>query len=360
MKLSSTTALAILATATAVSAAPSHVQENDHLPYQASNSHKRDEEQQFSNKLNKREEQELTELVQYINNYKARRDAIDAEIMKRDYAIVTDVLSAINQSQLAPKILDYLVTNQTFQPIIVNVLVSVMKSGLISLQAVLDALVSSNLAVNVINDLIGDCTLYVDLFNIAKSVISDLATKVKDLISGVGRDELGEDPLAPYVVTLERRLDLDSVVDNLLDSLYKSGLATSVVKDILTNSDYIPFAINLIKSMLANNLIDIGSIISALKQSGLIGQLFSDLLNFGTLQTVAVNAFAAFAGTCQGSTSGGISAGTGSGSGSSSGTSTITTGGSSSGSSSSSSGGSAAVGPCKRRVRRRRRRRDLY
>lgn len=281
MKLSTTTALAVLATATAISAAPEQQQQ---------------QESQFASKaLTKREEQDIQELVQHINNYKTRRDAIDEEIMKRDYAIVTDVLAAINQSQLAPKILDYLVSNETFKPIVVNVTIATMKSGIISLQALLDALVSSNLAVNLVNDLISDCSLYVELFNAAKSVINDLASKVKGLISkGVSqlitRDETDIDALAPYVVTMEKRLDLDGVVDNLLDSLYKSGLATSVVKDILTNSDYIPFATDLIKAMIANNLIDLGNIVDAVKQSGLVTQLFQKLVNFGTVQTVAETA----------------------------------------------------------------------
>ena len=87
----------------------------------------------------------------------------------------------------------------------------------------------------------------------------------------------------------------------MLDSLYKSGLATSVVKDILTNSDYIPFATDLIKAMIANNLIDLGNIVDAVKQSGLVTQLFQKLVNFGTVQTVAETAFAAYAGECQGS-----------------------------------------------------------
>lgn len=353
MKVSTSTTLAILATSTAASAVPGRVLD---LP-----------ERQYSVKgLSKRDDKSLTELAQYINNYKAKREAIDEELMKRDYAIVTDVLTAINQTQLAPKVLDYFVSNPIFQTIIVQVFVAVMKSGVISLEAVLEALTRSNLAVNVINDLISDCSLYVQLFDVAKGVISNLADKVKELISDgvsslIGRDE-EEDPLAAYVIDLEKKVDLDTVVDNLLDSLYKSGLATSVVKDILTNSDYIPFAVQLIVSMLANHLVDVSNILSALKDSGLAVQLFQRLLNFLTLQTVASTAFAAFAGKCQdyqGPTS------------SSSGTTTASTGGLLTGSSGSSSGsvssgsdstsgtgntGASVAGPCKRRVRRRRRR----
>ena len=78
------------------------------------------------------------------------------------------------------------------------------------LEAVLEALTRSNLAVNVINDLISDCSLYVQLFDAAKGVISNLADKVKELISDgvsslIGRDE-EEDPLAAYVIDLKRKL----------------------------------------------------------------------------------------------------------------------------------------------------------
>ncbi|KAI5969120.1 hypothetical protein CANMA_001787 [Candida margitis] len=298
-------------------------------------------------------EPDLSALVAHIDNYRTKRDAIDMEIIKRDYAIVTDVLTAINQSQLAPKILEYFVTNQNLEPIVVNVLIAVMKSGLISLQSVLDALVSSNLAVNVINDLISDCSLYSELFNAAAQVISNLAEKVEEKISQgvtslITRD-INDSSLDAFVANMDKR-DLNDVVDNLLDSLYKSGLATSVVKDVLTNSAYIPFATDLIKQMLANNLIDIGSIIDALKESGLITQLFQNFLNWGTLQTVAETAFAALAGECSGSSSG------------SSGTSTPSTGGSKttgngSGSVTSNVG---SADPCKKRRRVRRRRRSNY
>lgn len=369
MKLSATT-LAILATATAASI--EQLQHQQHPNGGNTQLVARDEVDQAlgsslaKTKFQKKDgEPDLAALVAHINGYKAKRDAIDMEIMKRDYAIVTDVLTAINQTQLAPKILDYFVSSPTFEPIVVNVLISVMKSGLISLQAVLDALVSSNLAVNVINDLISDCDLYVDLFNAAEEIISDLASKVKELISEgvstlISRDE-NDNSLAAFVVT-EKRLDfdIDSVVDNLLDSLYQSGLASSVVKDVLTNSAYLSFAEDLLKAMLANNLIDIPSIISALKESGLITQLFQELLNFGTLSTVAETAFAAFAGQCSGSSAGGTSTPSTSGSGSSGSSGTSGSSGSISSSSAGSGSGSTsnndAVGPCKKRRRVRRRR----
>lgn len=297
---------------------------------------------------------DLAALSAHVENYRIKRDAIDMEIIKRDYAIVTDVLTAINQSQLAPKILEYLVTNENLEPIVVNVLIAVMKSGLISLQSVLDALVSSNLAVNVINDLISDCSLYAELFNAAAQVISNLAEKVEQKISeGVSSlitRDVNDNSLEAFITNFDKR-DLDDVVNNLLDSLYKSGLATSVVKDVLTNSAYIPFATDLIKAMLANNLIDIGSIIDALKQSGLITQLFQEFLNWGTLQTVAETAFAALAGECSGASSGG------------SGTSTPSTGNGGSGSGSGSGSVTSNVGsadPCKKRRRVRRRRRSNY
>ena len=294
---------------------------------------------------------DLAALAAHIDNYRFKRDAIDMEISKRDYAIVTDVLTAINQSQLAPKILQYFVTNKDLEPIIINVLIAVMKSGFISLQSVLDALVQSNLAVNVINDLISDCSLYAELFNAAAQIIENLAQKVEQLISqGVNSlitRDINDDSLDAFVANFDKRdVNLDDVVDNLLDSLYKSGLATSVVKDVLTNSAYIPFATDLIKAMLANNLIDLSSIIDALKQSGLITQLFQKFLNWGTLQTVAETAFAALAGECSANNNGGTSTpSTGSGSGSNSGSGSVTS-------------NVGSVDPCKKRRRVRRRRRN--
>ncbi|KAG7661047.1 uncharacterized protein J8A68_005419 [[Candida] subhashii] len=342
MKLSHTTLLAILATFTAAQSLPSEIQ--------ASNSFE----------LTKRQEESITDLINTINEFKVKRnDFQDSnELAKREYQIVTEVLAAVNNSQLAPAVLQYFVTNPTFQPIIINGVITVSKLGLIPLETVLQVVTESNLATNVIHDLISDCSLYVDLFNIAKPIIADMVDKIKDaILSGVTslitRDDKGA--LNEFVfddAAMEKR-DTEDVVVNLLESLYSSGLATSVVKSILTDTSYIPFAINLVKAMLANNLINLSSLLNALKQSGLAEQLFQSLVNMSTVQTVITNSFAAFAGTCSGTTPSGTGSGSGTGAGTGTGT-TIT------GSTVTGSTGNAGNGNVVCRKVRRRRRRDLY
>lgn len=290
----------------------------------------------------------MAEIMAIMEAHKRELGVEGIEFEKRDYQIVTDVLAAINQTQLAPQILKFLATDSRLQPIVINGIIAVIKSGLINLPALFDALDESNLVGNVIEDLISDCSLYVELFNAAKGVISNLANIVKDKIASGISSLTSKREVAPYHYDmLNEKRDLNDVVVNLLDSLYQSGLASSVVKSVLTDSSYIPFAVNLIKAVLANNALNLGSLVDALKESGLAVDLLKQILTVNTFQTVVTNAFAAFAGTCAGSSAPSTGGSSSSGSGSS---------GSGSGS---SSGGTTVSSPCKRKVRRRRRRRAV-
>ncbi|KAK6198729.1 opaque-phase-specific protein OP4 precursor [Scheffersomyces amazonensis] len=275
-------------------------------------------------------------LLAELDDIKIKRDVLDVEISKREYKIVTDVLAAINQTQLAPLILHFFATDATFQPIVIDAVVFLLKSGIINFTALFNALDESNLVGNVIEDLIADCDLYVKLFNAAKDIIGNLAQIVKDKIAnGIG-SLVSKRQVIPYNHDLldmnKRDIDFNNVVVNLMESLYNSGLATSVVKDILTDSSYIPFATNLLKALISNNALPIDQIIDALKDTDFAVDLFKQLLTIQNAITIAENAFAAFAGTCAASEAPGGSP------------TTVTSG--------TSSGPTSSPGTCKRRRKR--------
>lgn len=56
-----------------------------------------------SNELTARQDDELMEILNNLQNYKSKREEHIEGLDKREYEIVTDVLSAINNTQLAPK-----------------------------------------------------------------------------------------------------------------------------------------------------------------------------------------------------------------------------------------------------------------
>jgi hypothetical protein len=303
--------------------------------------------------LLKREDADrLQSLMDDLDTYKAKRDTIDQALTKREYEIVTQVLSLLNDTGVAPDVIHYLATDPTLQPYVINTIVTVAKSGLLDVNTLLSALNESGLVTNTIQLLISDCGLYVQIFNLAKAAIADLIPKVEGLIeSGVlqllSREDVEELGLVTRMTAdsgaelVER--DLNDVVVNLLESLSNSGLATSVVKSIITDSSYIPFAVNLIKAVLQNNALDLGSLLSALKLSGLVDSLITKFLNFGTLETIFENAFAAFSGKCAAAASGGSGAASGG-----------STGGSSGGSAAATIPAGTSKTDCKKRRRRKR------
>lgn len=289
----------------------------------------------------KRETQDLHKDLAELEAMRARRDVMLAEVQAREYQIVTDVLAAIKNTNLAPEIIHYFATSPTFAPIVVSAITALLKLGLINYKALLEALDQSGLVTKVVNDLILDCSLYVELFNIAKGYIIDLLPVVKDKIQeGINnlsfRDQIDDLPLPSLQVR-----EVSPIVINLMDSLGQSGLATQVVRDILTDTLYYPFAVSLVTAIIAAGAIDVDEIVSAVKELGFVSNLMDELLTVNTFKTVVTNAFAAFAGDC--ANAGNISWGSGnSGSGNKGnpGTSTPGTG-----------GGTVIKNPCKKRKR---------
>ncbi|EGV61095.1 hypothetical protein CANTEDRAFT_132135 [Yamadazyma tenuis ATCC 10573] len=293
---------------------------------------------------------DLENILLDLQNFKDKREETLSTLSKREYQIVTDVLKALNDTELAPKIIHYLATNSTLQPIVISTIVTVLKSGLLNMTTLFNALDQSGLVTTVVQDLISDCSLYVSLFRTAEGIISDLVSKVQSAINSSKRDlkavQRQEKRTALKSVlearsNLDARLDLDEVVVNLLQSLANSGLASSVVKSIITDSSYIPFAESLISAVLSSNALDLGELVDAVENTNLASDLLKSILNVNTFDTVVTNAFAAFSGDCS----------TSSGSGSS-GSSAATTSAGSSGSTSTTT----TTDPCKKKRRRRRRR----
>ena len=288
MKITSASAIAILATSAAVTAAPAKTESNTGL--QA------------------RDMQEISQFLSELDSLVAKRELTDEEITKRESQLVTQVFSFIKDTNAAPLVLHFFATNPKIQPTVISTIILVLKSGLLNLTALFDALDESNLLANTIQDLISDCSLYVEIFNIAKKEIGNLASQITSkLLGGRSKRDLVPYPQAVDSTSsaLERRdlsdiekRDLNDLVVSTLESLSSSGLITSVIKSVITDPSYIPFATNLIKAVLQNKALDFGALINALKQSSLVPDLLKQILTINTLKTVATNAFAAFAGKC--------------------------------------------------------------
>lgn len=252
--------------------------------------------------LTKRQVDDINDLIQALDSHTVKRALITdpEELSKREYAIVTQILAAIDQTGLATEIIQGLVDNTKLQPYVTDAVIAIIKSGLISLDTLFTALNDSGLATKVIQDLIDDCTFYQDIFKLALTEIENLVEKIKDKLAGdsVSVKREIEEEVAP----IERRYDPDGIVNNLLESLANSGLASSVVRALIVDPQFLSYGASLLKQLFDDNLIDFSSLISAIADSGLVTSLFKQFFTLSTLKTVIFNALAAAFGQCGGST----------------------------------------------------------
>lgn len=291
MKVSSVSATLALALVAHVNAAPANVAGDS------------------TRTLSKRETDNINELIAVLNSYTVKRSMISdpVELQAREYAIVTQILAAINSTDLAPEIIQGLVDNTTLQPYVTDAVIAIIKSGLISLDTLFTALNDSGLATKVIEDLINDCTFYQDIFKLALTEISDLVSKIETKLAGGSVslkrfDAEEETEWVPRTLPMGKRYDANGIVNNLLESLANSGLASSVVRALIVDPQFLLYGASLIKELYDQDLINYSGLLSAIVDSGLVTTLFKEFFNLSTLKTVIFNALAAAFGTCGGST----------------------------------------------------------
>lgn len=251
------------------------------------------------------QEAQIQDLILQLDSHNAKRALISdtVELQAREYAIVTQILAAINSTNLAPMIIQGLVDNKNLQPVVTQAVILIIKSGLISLNTLFTALNDSGLATTVIQSLINDCTFYQDIFKLALQEISGLVQKIEDKLAGksVNLKRFDEEEES-FSVEPVKRYDPNGVVNNLLESLAQSGLASSVVRALIVDPQFLQYGASLLKQLFDQNLINFGSLISAIADSGLVTSLFKQFFNVQTLKTIIFNSLAAAFNQCGGST----------------------------------------------------------
>ncbi|EGV64740.1 hypothetical protein PSN45_005086 [Yamadazyma tenuis] len=252
--------------------------------------------------LSVREITMVQESVANINDYVKKRDGLAAEEKsKRESQIVTDVLTAIKDTNLAVPILEYVINDSTLEPIAVNTISYLIKNDYINIDTLLKALNDSGLAVSVIQDLISDCNFYAEIYSLALGYISDLADKIGDYIKGLFRREYMMVEITPKMAPLQRRASEEEILTSLMESLKDSGLANQVVEALVVDPAFYSFGADLIKKLIEDNDISLSSLVADLLDSGLIPSLIKAFLNLGTFDTIITNALAAAFGKCDGS-----------------------------------------------------------
>lgn len=252
--------------------------------------------------LSKRDAEHMEMTIARLTEFNMKRSEMEyRELAARESQIVTDVLSAIKNTELAPKILAWLVKDPVLGPAASDLIVSLIKNKVINLEALLKALADSGLAVQVVKDLINDCTFYADIYKLVLNYISDLPNKILSLLSG-GSSKRDDLIVPKRQVEIETRDSSDDLVTLLMESLKDSGLATQVVRQLITDPGFLEWGAKLIEDLFLLNALTLGEVIDAVINSGLVPNLIEGLLSFDTIKSVIVNALAAALGKCNGTT----------------------------------------------------------
>lgn len=261
-----------------------------------------------STELTRRDVDDIKSAIASLNTYRMKREEIPSyELVQREYQIVTDVLTLIKNTNLAPKVLKYLVSDSTLSSIATKTIVAAVKSGIVNINTLFKSLNDSGLLVLVIQDLIGDCSLYAEIYSLALGYISNLAEEINDKLKSKRELSYAED-LAEEGAIFARATDVsssatsgvpdDSTLTELMESLKSSGLATQVVRQLIVDPDFLKWGADLIQQLFESKALTLGEVVDAIEQSGLISSLFKLIFNYDTLKTVVTNALAAAFGKC--------------------------------------------------------------
>ncbi|CAL1216588.1 hypothetical protein FOB58_004718 [Candida parapsilosis] len=241
-----------------------------------------------------------------MEHYNTKRSLLsEADIVKRESQIVTDILTIIKDTNLAPGVIEYFISDPTLSNITINVIVSAIKNGWINLDTLLKSLNDSGLAVDVIQNLINDCAFYAQIFKLVGQWLENLPNIIANLLginaaavsSAVDKREIARMG-AEYISPVYAR-DTQDILTSLMESLKNSGLANQVVEALVVDDDFYTWGGELISRLFSSGAITLGELIDALVDSGLIPSLIKAFLNIDTLKSVIVNALAAAFGNCK-------------------------------------------------------------
>ncbi|CAN3357013.1 hypothetical protein DICA3_F25972 [Diutina catenulata] len=284
MKLNVASATVILAAISQVAAAPAF--------------------EQVSADVSKREFDIVSNAIANIEHYNTKRsDMTLFEREAQESKIVTDVLTAIKNTQLAAPILKWIVNDPQVGPAASNLIVTLIKNKTIDLTTLLTGLADSGLAVDVVKYLINDCEFYETIYKIVLNFISDLPNQIASLLGGGKRDlSLETDLQVAPSSHLVMRDSTQDLVTSLMMSLKNSGLANQVVGELVKDEGFRTWGVQLIKDLFSSGALTLPDLLDAVIKSGLVPALIEGLLSFDTIKDVIVNALAAAFGKCDGET----------------------------------------------------------
>lgn len=224
----------------------------------------------------------------------ARRDV--ELVLRSDIPILDQILEVLKDTGLANIVIELVLLSPQLRSISTNVTISLLKSNKIDLTKVLIALQQSGLIILFLNLALDDPEVSVGLLRIGKELLKQFGFNVKRddvdrlaLRSGVyaaaSVEATNESALAiapaesaPPTAPPPENGETDLVTE-LLKALNDSGLAMSVLQNLLTNPELSEPAAIFLADIIKSGALSIPEILRAVKDSNIIFSLLRDILS---------------------------------------------------------------------------------
>lgn len=232
--------------------------------------------------------QEQLELAQYLQELVVASGLTPENLTKRDYpdnAALTAAFTALNKSGQGVTIVHGLATNSLSQGGTVDIVNSYIKNT--GLTKILSAANESGLAVSIVMRFFINYDLLPGLWDIIVALWNNGTISIGkrwilgDLIGSV--INTAQETILGSLITL-----INAVTDlgKICSSLNKSGLAVSILDDLVSTSDGRGFLVKVVTKGVQQGVLSFGILIDALKDSGVLVDTFTTIIGNSTYRKI--------------------------------------------------------------------------
>lgn len=217
---------------------------------------------------------EIKSLVAGLQLYNQQNELVQLQI-RSNIPILDEILVALKDSELANVIIDFVLLTPPILDVAIEGTIFVLRSGLINLTDVFIALEKSGLVLQFLENSLDDPEILPGLLRLGKALLNENGINIFGK-----RDEIAFDD--QEVTLVEPNFELSKRESELLDELFlalkESGLAWSVVQNLLTTPDLAAPSAHFLTEIVKSGAISISQVLVSLKESNLVLNLLRDIL----------------------------------------------------------------------------------
>ncbi|KAL7662606.1 Opaque-phase-specific protein OP4 [[Candida] zeylanoides] len=309
MKFSNTALLALIATASVVSAAPTEIPNFE-----------------SSALVTRQDANEVLDILSELKNLNAKRTILEGEelvqLQARADSLIGQLITALANSGILGDIWNTLTTDEGVKTQVSALIQSAIQTAIVQGPALIKAIWNSGLISNIFNSLLNDKDLQSALFAIAKSLFSSAANLLLNFGSGSSAPAATPAAAAPAAAApaatpaaaapaatpaaaapaaappaykredmeLLDKKDLSSLISTIVTEISNSGILTSLVNTVLADPQK---SISLLTSALSQGLVLFEDVYGWAKSSGVLDQALSYLSTNGGSIVSALGKFLA-------------------------------------------------------------------